>query len=165
MLAQPSQCWNVSLTAAATFVCPASWHDPRGSTAPGEDRTWPVEEDYNDGDLLGNLLHPPDLFLDLGVSWPVVSMTKCFRLQIMSSVVFWYFGSLFVLRKTRKRARERIFKEFYGDLLKLLLNTWIQTEKVQEGGGKNNGSWHRLCIKPWSKYVDLTVAPQSDPRR
>lgn len=50
-----------------------------GAPEPQERANLICSEENNDGDLLGNLLHPPDLFLDPGVSWTVVSMTKCFR--------------------------------------------------------------------------------------
>lgn len=90
-------------------------------------------EEYSDIDLQGNLLHLADLFLDLCVNWPVVSMTKCFKFQIISSVIFFgCFGSLFDLKKRRQRSRERTFKDFRANfvcLLLLLLNTRIATGK------------------------------------
>lgn len=128
------------------------------------EQTWSLEEENNDDDLLGNLLHPPDLFLDMGVSWPVVSMTKCFRFQVMSSCNrLLIFGELIWLEKDKKRAKERIFQGFCGSIFFNYHSTLgLQQKKFRNKVGSNN-SRRRLHIKHWPKYMDLTLASQSDP--
>ena len=110
---------------------------PFGLQSPRGGHAWSVGEEYNDGDLQGNLLHLADVFLDLCVSWPVVSMIQCFRFQIISSVIFiWYFGSLLTWKRERKDQGKEPSKSSVKSFFCYDSTLGLQREKVRKVRGE-----------------------------
>lgn len=129
-----SQCWTVGLNVPATLCAQRLLHCVPGQLvwlfgllSPRAGQTWSVEEEYSDGDLLGNLLHS-------SIFRPVCKLASSINdlvFEVSSVAFFWNFGNLFGLGKKRKKSKGKNFQRVSWDsFFKLLLSTCIATEKA-----------------------------------